>query len=157
MPASIEQVLQHDHQQLEDLLDATSRSVHEQHWQHAAAQLEQFRHGLVDAHMAVEEKLVFPAFEAGDDPGAQALTAILRKGHQDLRVFLMEMADAIAAHDDDEFAALLRTVRALLKQHDSKEESELYPHVATMLPDQGRAAGEHLQRLQQPAVDRHDH
>ncbi|MHB8310433.1 MAG: hemerythrin domain-containing protein [Metallibacterium sp.] len=145
---SIEQIMRHDHERLDVLLETGAKAVHEGHWREAADLLQRFRHGLVDGHMVVEETLLFPAFETQPGNAEPALTAILRKGHQDLRVFIQEMAEAIAAHDDEEFAALLRTVRALLKQHDSKEESELYPHLAAIMPDQGRAASELLLSLQ---------
>jgi len=150
---SIEPIMRHDHQRLDALLEAAADAVSEQRWQDGAVLLERFRHGIVDGHMVVEETLLFPAFESQPSNADLALTAILRKGHQDLRVFLEEMAEAIAAHDDEEFAALLRTLRALLRQHDAKEESELYPHLAAIMPDQGRAASELLLSLQPVAVD----
>lgn len=150
---SIEQIMRHDHERLDVLLEAGAKAVHEGLWHEAADRLQRFRHGLVDAHMVVEETLLFPAFETQQGHAGLALTAILRKGHQDLRVFFLEMAEAIAARDDEEFAALLRTVRALLKQHDSKEESELYPQVAAAMPEQGRAAGKLLLSLQRATAD----
>ena len=150
---SIEPIMRHDHQRLDALLEAAADAVSEQRWQDGTTLLERFRHGIVDGHMVVEETLLFPAFESQPGNADLALTAILRKGHQDLRVFLEEMAEAIAAHDDEEFAALLRTLRALLRQHDAKEESELYPHLAAIMPDQGRAASELLLSLQPVAVD----
>ena len=151
---SIEQIMRHDHERLDVLLEAGAKAVHEGLWHEAADLLQRFRHGLVDAHMVVEETLLFPAFEAQQGHAGLALTAILRKGHQDLRVFFQEMAEAITAHDDEEFDALLRTVRALLKQHDAKEESELYPHLAAIMPDQGHAASELLLSSQQVASNR---
>lgn len=151
---SIEQIMRHDHERLDALLEAAANAVSEQRWQDGAMLLERFRHGIVDVHIMVEETTLFPAFEAQPGNAGLALTAILRKGHQDLRVFFQEMAEAIAAHDDEEFAALLRTVRALHKQHDAKEESELYPHLAAIMPDQGRAASELLLSSQQVASNR---
>lgn len=151
---SIEQIMRHDHEHLDAQLEAAANAVSEQRWQDGAALLERFRHDIVDGHMMVEETLLFPAFETQQGHAELALTAILRKGHQDLRVFFQEMAEAITAHDDEEFDALLRTVRALLKQHDAKEESELYPHLAAIMPDQGHAASELLLSSQQVASNR---
>ena len=150
---SIEQIMRQDHQRLDEMLEACARATRDELWEEAADLLQRFRHGIEDAHMMVEETMLFPAFEALPGNAEIALTAILRKGHQDLRVFFLEMADAIAARDDEEFAALLRTVRALLKQHDGKEESELYPQVAAAMPEQGRAAGKLLLSLQRATAD----
>ncbi len=72
--------------------------------------------------MAIEEHELVPAVEGSAET---ALTATLRKGHRDLRVFFDELNDAIEAHDVEEFSRIAATKRALLA--DEKEEAELYP------------------------------
>jgi len=139
---SIEQIMRHDHERLDVLLEASAKAVREGLWDEAADLLQRFRHGIVDVHMMVEETMLFPAFEARDGNDDLPLTALLRKGHRDLRVFFLEMEEAIGARDAEEYSALLSTVQAILKHHDTKEETELYPHLAEALSDQGRVAGE---------------
>lgn len=139
---SIEQIMRHDHERLDVLLEAGAKAVREGRWQEAAELLERFRHGMVDGHMMVEETILFPAFEAREGNDDLPLTALLRKGHRDLRVFFLEMEEAIGACDAEEYNALLSAVQAILKHHDAKEETQLYPHLAEALPDQGQVAGE---------------
>ncbi len=140
----IDQIMQQDHERLDALLDISARAVREGRWQDAARYLEQFRHGIADDHMVVEETTLFPAFEAWEGGTEHPLTALLRKGHRDLRVFFQEMAEAISAEDAEEFADLLSTVQTILKQHDAKEETELYPYLAEALPDHGQAVGQEI-------------
>ncbi len=139
---SIEQIMQSDHERLDLLLKAGAQQAHRGHWHEATELLKQFRNGIVDCHMKVEETMLFPAFEKHSGNANHPLTALLRKGHQDLRVFIQEMDEAINSQDTEEYDAILSTVSALLKLHDSKEETELYPYVSAALPDHGKAAGQ---------------
>lgn len=140
MDPDIALALQQDHERLDDMLAATATAVREHRWKEAAALLERFRRGIVAGHMVVEESMLFPAFERREGGMEHPLTALLRKGHEDLRVFFQEMAEAIEAEDDEEFGDLLSTVQTILRQHDAKEEADLYPHLADALPDRGAAA-----------------
>ncbi|QFX95830.1 hemerythrin domain-containing protein [Acidithiobacillus thiooxidans] len=140
----IDQIMQQDHERLDQLLEQSAQAVGKDAWQEAAQFLEAFRHGIVDGHMVVEESTLFPAFELQEGGEDHPLTALLRKGHQDLRVFFEEMAEAIADQDAETFDDLLSTVQTILKQHDAKEETELYPYLAAALADQGEAAGKRI-------------
>ncbi len=141
---SIDQIMQHDHERLDLLLEQSAEAVSHGAWQEAAHFLEAFRHGIVDGHMTVEESTLFPAFERQKGDAAQSLTALLRKGHQDLRIFFEEMAEAIQEQDAETFEDLLGTVQTILKQHDAREENELYPFLTTALTDHGEAAGRRI-------------
>ncbi len=137
MESPIAAVLQQDHARLDRLLESAAEAVRAGRWKEAAVLLERFRHGIVDGHMDVEEKILFPAFERWETDVEHSLTALLKKGHQDLRVFFQEMAETIGASDMEEFLDLLGTVQTILRQHDAKEEAELYPFLADALPDGG--------------------
>ena len=144
MAHDIANILQQDHERLDRMLEDAAQAVQDARWEEAAKTLESFRRGIVEGHMAVEESLLFPAFEAWEGGEDHALTALLRKGHRDLQVFFSEMADAITAHDAEEFGDLLSTVQTILKQHDAKEESEVYPHLAEAVADGGELAAKRL-------------
>uniref|UniRef100_E6QH84 Hemerythrin-like domain-containing protein n=3 Tax=root TaxID=1 RepID=E6QH84_9ZZZZ len=140
----IDQIMQQDHERLDQLLEQSAHAVANGTWQEAAHFLETFRHGIVDGHMEVEESTLFPAYEHQEGGEDHPLTALLRKGHQDLRVFFEEMAEAIQNQDAETFDDLLSTVQTILKQHDTKEETELYPFLGAALADHGEAAGKRI-------------
>ncbi len=126
---SIGEAFGRDHRRLEQALDASAAHAGAAHWAEAAAAFTEFRSG-IERHMAIEEQELFPAVEDGAET---ALTAILRKGHRDLRVFFDELGDALEAHDVEEYNRVARSMRALLARHDEKEEAELYPAAQTRL------------------------
>ena len=112
-----------DHHRWEQLLDETAAQVGAARWDAAAAGFAAFRRG-IERHMGVEEQYLFPSVEDG---GETPLTATLRKGHRDLRVFFDELHDALDAQDVEEYGRIARTMRALLARHDETEEAQLYP------------------------------
>jgi len=132
----IQDLMQKDHERLDQLLLESKAAVEVQAWQQAAELFQRFRQGIVSSHMVIEEDLLFPAFEQWCKEEQSPLTALLRKGHQDLRVFFAEMAEALEQQDVEEFVELFGTVSIILHQHDSKEESELYPSLDKALPGQ---------------------
>jgi hemerythrin-like domain-containing protein len=113
----------HDHRRLEQALEASMAQVNAEQWSAAADAFAAFRRG-IERHMEVEEQVLFPAVEDGAET---PLTAILRKGHRDLRAFFDELDDALGARDAEEFRRIAATMKALLERHDEKEEAELYP------------------------------
>lgn len=121
---TIGEVFTHDHRRLEHALEDSVAHVRTGHWQAAAETLGIFRRG-IERHMEIEEEVLFPAVE--DDGVETPLTAILRKGHRDLRVFFDELSDALESHDVEEYERIAASIRALLERHDQKEEEELYP------------------------------
>jgi len=143
---AIDQAMQSDHERLDRILATTAQAVEAGRWQEAREALAKFRHGIEERHMVVEEQALFPAFEDREGGSEHPLTALLRKGHQDLRIFFTEMAEAIAAEDAEEFGDLYSTVQIILQQHDAKEESELYPFLAEALADHGAAVTEQMER-----------
>ena len=87
--------------------------------------------------MEAEETVLFPAVDGGAET---PLTAILRKGHRDLRVFLEELDDALQARDAEEYGRIAKAMMALLARHDEKEETELYPAADELLGANAAAA-----------------
>lgn len=100
----------------------------------AAQSFQEFHAGL-ERHIVWEEEILFPAFETktGMTGGP---TRVMRWEHQQIRGFLKAIADKLAAGADDtgdDEAGLL----AVLKPHNDKEESILYPMI-----DQATDGGE---------------
>jgi hemerythrin-like domain-containing protein len=137
---SIGEAFAHDHRRLEEALAASAAHVDSTRWEKAAEAFAAFRRG-IERHMQVEEEVLFPAVEQGAET---PLSAILRKGHHDLRVFFDELDDALQARDADEYRRIAATMRALLERHDEKEEAELYPAAQARLGTEAGAAAKRL-------------
>jgi hemerythrin-like domain-containing protein len=137
---SVGEAFAHDHRRLERTLQASAAHVGAARWDAAAAAFAKFRRG-IERHMEIEEQLLFPAVEGGAET---PLTAILRKGHRDLRVFFDELDDALRARDADEYGRITASMRALLERHDEKEEAELYPAAQARLGAKAAAVAARL-------------
>ncbi|HUW99054.1 MAG TPA: hemerythrin domain-containing protein [Acidiferrobacter sp.] len=121
------------HRTLDAAFDAARDAIENASWDLASEAFQVFR-AAIERHMATEEAYLFPAYEKHhgvDNP----LTAILRKGHRDLKGFFTEISEAISAHDSEEASALMGTVAQILGHHDEKEETEFYPAVAPLIPN----------------------
>ena len=88
-------------------------------------------------HIRFEESVLFPEFErlAGMTPD-RGPTSVMRLEHRAIEPMLQEMADA-AARGERPAGATRAELRALLHEHNVKEEKVLYPML-----DRGLGAGE---------------
>lgn len=125
-----------DHRRLEAELSGASSLIEAEDWPAASARFVRFREG-IERHIEVEEQVLFPAVENGAEI---PLTAILRKGHRDLKVFFDEVEDAILDRDQSEALRIISAMCALLERHDKKEEAELYPVAQERLGTAGAAS-----------------
>ena len=77
-------------------------------------------------HFAMEEEVLFPAFEAKTGMTGGGPTAVMRMEHDQMRGLLEQMAAALAAGDPEEVLDLGDTQLMLVQQHNQKEETILY-------------------------------
>ena len=78
-------------------------------------------------HLAKEEEVMFPAFEAATGMSDGGPTFVMRSEHQQMRGLLDQMAAAAGRGDHDELIDQGDTLLMLIQQHNQKEESILYP------------------------------
>ena len=86
----------------------------------------------VRRHLAMEEEVLFPAFEAASGMGGGP-TAVMRMEHQQMRGLLDQIADAVESGDAQEALDIGDTLLMLIQQHNVKEEGMLYPMAENML------------------------
>ena len=114
-----------DHQACDELFAAAEAAAAQRNWDSARDLFDRFRM-VMDRHLAMEEQVLFPAFEAktGNSMGP---TGIMRMEHGQMRALMNDMEAAIAAGDDASYLGLSETLNMLMQQHNLKEESMLYP------------------------------
>lgn len=114
-----------DHRACDDLFAAAEESVAQRDWPHAARLFAQFHHAM-QRHFQMEERVLFPSFEAktGQTLGP---TEVMRMEHAQMRDLLQGMEAALAAQDEQKYLGLSETLNMLMQQHNLKEENVLYP------------------------------
>lgn len=81
----------------------------------------------IERHIALEEELLFPAFEARTGMGEGGPTATMRTEHEQMRGMFAQMRAAAEARDAARYLETSDTLLALLQVHNVKEESMMYP------------------------------
>ena len=84
-------------------------------------------------HFAMEEDVLFPAFDAISGMGGGGPTAVMRMEHQQMRGLLEQIGDAMESADTQEALDIGDTLLMLIQQHNVKEEGMLYPMAENML------------------------
>ncbi|MBZ0267704.1 hemerythrin domain-containing protein [bacterium] len=83
-------------------------------------------------HIAMEEDVLFPAFENATGM-TQGPTAVMRDEHTQMRGLLDQMRAALVSGDTQEMIDQGDTLLMLIQQHNQKEEAVLYPMAEQVL------------------------
>ncbi|OZA14725.1 MAG: hemerythrin HHE cation-binding protein [Hydrogenophilales bacterium 17-62-8] len=123
--STILEFLGSDHRECDDLFASAEMAVAQNNRERARDQFERFQAAMA-RHLAMEENVLFPAFEAhtGNRMGP---TQIMRMEHQQIRDLIQNMARAVADFNQNSYLGLSETLNMLLQQHNLKEETMLYP------------------------------
>ena len=84
-------------------------------------------------HFAMEEEVLFPAFDARSGMGGGGPTAMMRMEHQQMRGLLDQIGEAMEAGDAQEAMDIGDTLLMMTQQHNVKEEGMLYPMAENIL------------------------
>lgn len=114
-----------DHGACDDLFASAEAAVAQNNWDSARSLFERFQAAMAH-HLAMEEEVLFPAFEARTGMSSGP-TQVMRMEHEQMRGLLRDMAGAAAAADQHDFLGLSETLNMLMQQHNLKEENMLYP------------------------------
>ncbi|MEN6587998.1 MAG: hemerythrin domain-containing protein [Sulfuricella sp.] len=121
---TISDFLAPDHQRCDNLFAIAEATAAQGDWNNAAIMFSQFHDALLH-HFAMEEEVMFPAFEARTGM-TQGPTAMMRSEHRQMTDLLNQMADAVAHKDGDAFLGDADTLLIIMQQHNMKEEQMLY-------------------------------
>ncbi len=126
-----------DHHRCDELFASAEATVERGDWDRATEAHQRFLEGM-QHHFAMEEEVLFPAFEvaSGSNMGP---TAVMRHEHQQIRQLIDDMDQALEAQQADEYLGVSETLLVLMQQHNAKEEQILYPASEHLLAEQQAA------------------
>ena len=133
---TIRDLLASDHHQCDDYFVTTEQAVADGAWDKADSVFAGFRTAML-RHFAVEESVLFPAFEerTGMRMGP---TQVMRTEHAQMRELLEAAEAALTARSADDYSGYAETLLIMMQQHNMKEENILYPmcdqHLVAELP-----------------------
>ncbi len=132
--STIGSYLSDDHNACDDHFAAAENAVAVKDWAQAREHFDRFQASMRH-HFAMEEKVLFPAFEARTGMSGGP-TFVMRAEHQQLNVLLQEMGTALERKDKPAYLGQSETLLMLMRQHNMKEENILYPMADQALADQ---------------------
>jgi len=97
-------------------------------------------------HLAMEEDILFPAFDSRSGMGGGGPTAMMRMEHQQMRGLLDQIGAAMESGDAGDAMDIGDTLLMLIQQHNVKEEGMLYPMAENMLAGEWAALAEQLEK-----------
>ncbi len=117
--------LHHDHVDYEALLLDCQTAAEQEDWR-AVKRLFQELIARVRVHMAMEEEILYPAYEeAMDTP--QGPTQALREEHDEIYRLLRDLSRVLVANDSDIFLESLLPLEKVMTKHHEKEEEIFLP------------------------------
>ncbi len=114
-----------DHRACDELFASAENAVSQKDWDAARELFGRFN-AAMQHHLAMEEEVLFPAFEARTG-NAMGPTQVMRMEHVQMRALLQDMAQAVTDTNQNGFLGLSETLNMLMQQHNLKEENMLYP------------------------------
>lgn len=132
--STILEFLGSDHRICDDLFASAEAAAAQKNWDSARNLFDRFLAAMAH-HLAMEEQVLFPAFEArmGNSMGP---TQVMRTEHEQMRTLFQDMARAAADANLNSYLGLSETLNMLMQQHNLKEENMLYPMSDQMLGGQ---------------------
>jgi len=128
---NIQEHLKADHRRCDGFFVEAEQLVAEGNWPLAEESFRAF-HQAMEHHFTMEEKVLFPDFEAASGNTAGP-SQIMRMEHQQMRELLTDMVQATDEKDGDTFLGMAETLLILMQQHNAKEEQILYPMCDNLL------------------------
>jgi iron-sulfur cluster repair protein YtfE (RIC family) len=144
-PESLTHFLSLDHHRLDALLAAAKHSLHAGDLVRGFERFSEFREGL-ECHIAAEEEVAFPVFEALAGAAACGPTSVMRREHLEIRRLMRDVAFELERGGDGVHTTPLAALTARIYAHNGKEERILYPSMDQVLRDT-ETLGELIRRI----------
>lgn len=113
-----------DHKRCDSLFAAAESAASQGDWDGAKSGYGQFKDALLH-HFAMEEEVLFPAFENRTGM-KQGPTSVMRSEHRQMTELLNQMYSALARKDANAYLGDADTLLIIMQQHNIKEEQMLY-------------------------------
>jgi hemerythrin-like domain-containing protein len=143
--STILEFLATDHRACDELFASAEDAAGNHNWDSARRLFDNFQAAMAH-HLAMEENVLFPAFEerTGMRGGP---TQVMRMEHEQMRALIADMAAAAQAGNESAYLGASETLNMLMQQHNLKEENMLYPMSDNALGADGEAVIHSMQAV----------
>lgn len=131
---NIKKLMSKDHKDCDLLFARAETAVSTEDWTAATQSFDEFMQAM-EHHLGFEEKALFPTFEEATGV-KMGPTEMMRMEHDQMRVLLVEMRDALERRHSDDYLGIADTLLIMMEQHNMKEEQILYGLMDQHLPQE---------------------
>ena len=124
-----------DHRACDDKFATLENAVQDENWTKANELFTGFSSDLL-YHFDMEEKVMFPAFEARGEGAHCNPTPVMIMEHTQMRALVENMKIELDAQNKDKFFGFSETLMMTMQQHNMKEEQMMYPLVEEAFGDE---------------------
>lgn len=143
---TINQYMTEDHRRCDELFAGAEDAASRGNWSACAEHFARFR-DTIGHHFAMEETVLFPAFERATGM-TSGPTQVMRGEHEQMRGLLELMNAGLNRHDRQAFLGHAETLLILMQQHNLKEENVLYPMADRSLRAEAGALVERMRAVE---------
>ncbi len=144
--SKISEYLSHGHHHCDELFVAAENAVADGRLEEARSLYDAFRDEM-EVHFAMEENVMFPAFENATGMSGGP-TEVMRSEHLQMRELLDQMQAAFAKPDTYEYLGLSETLLMVMQQHNFKEEQILYAMADRALSSEAESIIERMKAVE---------
>ncbi len=131
---SVNEFMTNDHRACDEQFANLENMIDQENFDNGISMFEEF-HTHMLRHFDMEEKVMFPMFNNAQSEGCNP-TSVMIMEHNQMRVLLNKMKNAIEAKDKNSFLGLSENLMFLAQQHNMKEEQIMYNLVDNALDSQ---------------------
>ena len=121
----IKEFMESDHRACDEAFANMENAVHEENWKEAKKLFDSFSSDLL-YHFDMEEKVMFPAFEARSASAHCNPTPMMLMEHEQMKKLVQDMRTDVDSKNKDHFFGLSETLMMTMQQHNMKEEQMMY-------------------------------
>ncbi len=123
--STIVEFMSKNHRHCDEVLASAEEAVNQKNWDKGTELTGSFLEA-IEHHLAMEEQVLFPAFEerTGMTMGP---TMMMRQEHEQMRNLFQQIRSALESQEQADYLDSTETLLILIQQHNMKEEGILYP------------------------------
>jgi len=143
----IKEYMSKDHKACDESFATMENAVHDENWNEAKKLFESFASDLL-YHFDMEEKVMFPAFEARSASAHCNPTPVMLMEHEQMKKLLIDMRADVDSKNKEHFFGLSETLMMTMQQHNMKEEQMMYPMVDEVMEAENGMLLDEMKNLQ---------
>jgi len=143
----IKEYMSADHRACDESFANMENAVHDENWSEAKKLFESFASDLL-YHFDMEEKVMFPAFEARSGSAHCNPTPVMLMEHEQMKKLVQDMRADIDSKNKEHFFGLSETLMMTMQQHNMKEEQMMYPMVDDVMQAENSMLLDEMKNLQ---------